>query len=129
MSVIYIIAAAVLLVVLAVFILIQLKARWYWRLVSIAVVGFASGQICYDFGRGSEGDVLAEYGRSSHDFVELVDQLAVEGNTNDVHQVCQKYLSVYVIRFSDLTNLDAVIQDAADRVTPQTFKLQTLQKP
>jgi energy-coupling factor transporter transmembrane protein EcfT len=97
MAAIYIIAAAVLLVVLAIFILIQLKTRWYWRLVSIAVVVFATGRICYFFGRGSEGDVLAEYGRSSHDFVELVDQLAVEGHTNDVHQVCQKYLSVYVV--------------------------------
>jgi energy-coupling factor transporter transmembrane protein EcfT len=129
MVAIYIIAATVLLIVVAVFVLIQLKTRWYWRLVSIAVAIFAVARICYFVGRASEGVVLAEYGRSSHDFVEIVDELAVAGRTNDVHQVCQKYLTVYVTKMSDLTNLDTVVQDAADRVAPQTFKLQTLQKP
>jgi ABC-type nickel/cobalt efflux system permease component RcnA len=126
MVAIYIIAAAVLLVLLAGFVLVQLKAGWYWRLVSIAFAIFATGWICYQFGESRETAMLGEYSRSSHEFVEIVDQLAVEGHTNDVHQVCQKYLSIYVIRFGDLTNLDAVVQDAADRVAPQHF---TLQKP
>jgi hypothetical protein len=116
----------VLVAALTGFIFVQIKAGIYWRLVSIAFVLFVCSWFYFQYGQAKSAFRFGEYIRGSHDVIEVVDQLATEGRTNDVHQVCQQFLAVYMIRDSDLTNLDRVVEDAENRVSEKPF---TLTKP
>jgi hypothetical protein len=116
---IYIMVVAVLIFVLPLCVLAQFKAGLFWRLISTAFMVFAAGWICYQFARVRGIVILGGYNRDSHEIVDMVDQLAVEGRTNDVHEICQKYSDVFVLELSDLTNLDTVFRDAANRVSSQ----------
>ena len=120
------IVVLVLAAALTGFIFVQIKAALYWRLVSIAFVVFGCSWFCFQYGQAKSAFRLGEYIRGSHAVVEVVDQLAAEGRTNDVHQVCQQFLDVYMIRDTDLTNLDRVVDDAENRVSQKPF---TLTKP
>lgn len=65
--------------------------------------------------------MLKEYERGVHEVVAVVDELALAGRTNDVHEVCQNFQGFYMMRASDVTNLDRVIVDAENRVSKQPF--------
>lgn len=121
-----IVGLLVLVAALAGFIFIQIRAALYWRLVSIAFVVFGCSWFYFQYGQAKSAFRLGEYIRGSHAIVEVMDQLAAEGRTNDVHQVCQQFLDVYMIRDTDLTNLDRVVDDAENRVAQKPF---TLTKP
>ena|ERR1035438_9163623 len=116
----------VLLAALDGVVFIQIKAHLFWRLTSLALVLAFCSWVSFVFG-GAKGSVmLKEYEQGSRAVVELVDQLATKGRTNDVHQVCQKYLGFSMLRVSDITNLDLVVEDARSRVSQQPS---TLTKP
>jgi alpha-D-ribose 1-methylphosphonate 5-phosphate C-P lyase len=121
-----IIVVLVLAAALTGFIFVQIKAGLYWRLVSIVFVVFGCSWFYFQYGQAKSAIRLGEYIRGSHAVIEVVDQLATEGRTNDVHQVCQQFLDVYYVRVSDITNLDRVVDDAESRVSQKPF---TLTKP
>ena len=89
-------------------------------LVAVCIV-FAACWVSYVLG-GAKGSVmLKEYERGVHEVVAVVDELATVGRTNDIHQVCQNLSDFYMVRPSDITNLDRVIEDAESRVSKQPF--------
>jgi len=61
------------------------------------------------------------YERDVHEIVQVINELSAAGRTNDINQVCQNFESVYVMKPSDMTNLDQVIYDAENRVSKQPF--------
>ena len=65
--------------------------------------------------------MLKEYERGVHEVVAVVDELAAVGRTNDIHEVCQNFQGFYMMKPSDVTNLDLVIEDAENRVSKQPF--------
>ncbi len=110
-----------LLMTLTGFVIIQIKARFFWRLMSLALILTFSCWVSYFFGRVKGTVMLKEYERGVHEIVGIVDQLATEGRTNDAHQVCQQFQGFYLMRASDFTNFDRVIEDAESRVSKQPF--------
>ena len=84
----------------------------------IAFVAFRVGRVLGDV----NGTVMMkEYERDVHEIFAVVDELAIAGRTNDVHQVCQNFQGIYMMRRSDTTNLDWVIEDAKSRASKQPF--------
>jgi hypothetical protein len=84
----------------------------------IAFVAFRIGRVLGDI----NGTVMIkEYERGVHEVVTVVDELAIADRTNDIHQVCQNLQGFYMMRPSDITNLDRVIEDAESRVSKQPF--------
>ena len=85
-------------------------------LVAISLV-FAACWVSYFLGEIKGTVMLKEYERGVHEVVAVVDELATVGRTNDIHQVCHNFRGFYMVRPSDITNLDRVIEDAASRVS------------
>ncbi len=78
------------------FIFVQVKARLVWRLLSIAVVLVASCWVSHFVTNAMVRLEFAEaYERGTLDFVRAIDQMDVDGRTNDVHQSCEKFLQVF----------------------------------
>lgn len=96
--IIYIVVlAAIFVAIPAGLILIQIKARLFWRLLSVALalVGYCwlcswiSSLYTHMMLIAKVGD---SYTRGNNEFVYGIDVLAMEGRTNDIHQACQDYL-------------------------------------
>ena len=67
------------------FILIQIKARPIWRLLSLAVVLVGSCWFCSSSTRNGLNNQYSDtYVRGSGEFFEAIDKLSIEGRTNEV---------------------------------------------
>ncbi len=109
--------ASVLIAALVGFILVQIKARIIWRLLSITVVLIGSCWFCSFNTRETIEDQYSEtYMRGGAQFIEAIDHLNIEGDTNDVHQSCQKFLDYFFISpdKQDVSNFDKVVGDTCD---------------
>jgi len=98
------------------------------RVITILAIALVVGSILvaacwfgYVFGEAKATVMLKEYERGTHEVIAVVDELAAAGRTNDIHQVCQSFQSFYMMKASDVTNLDRVIKDAESRVSRQPF--------
>lgn len=111
---IVIFGALVLIAVLVGFIYIQIKARPIWRLLSLALVLVASCWFCSFY---THAKLVVRYGetysRGCKDFVQAIDQLTIEGRTNDVHQACQRFSDIFYITDNKrvVTNFDQLVAD------------------
>ena len=90
-------------------------------LLVVGIIAFAAFWVGHVLGSAEGTVMMKEYERDVHEIVAVVDELAIAGRTNDVHQVCQNYQGIYMMRRSDTTNLDWVIVDAESRVSKQPF--------
>jgi len=61
------------------------------------------------------------YERDIHEVVAVVDELAMAGRTNDIHQVCKNLQGFYMMQPSNFTDLDRLIEDAENRVSKEPF--------
>ena len=119
------VAVLVLIAVLVGFIFVQIKARPVWRLLSIAVVLTGSCWFCSFYVRETTADLYVEnYGRGCGEFVDAIDQLAIEGRTNDIHQACQKFQEVcfFSTDMHDLTNFNQFVDDTSSLVSERPRK-------
>jgi hypothetical protein len=122
---IYCLVIALLIAAMVGLILIQIKARPIWRLLSLAIVLVASLGSCSFYSSFTqdrlENQLADSYGRRIPEFIQYIDQLAIEGRTNDVHQSCQKFLDVFVLSTDKVfvTNFDQLVDDTA-MLTEQT---------
>jgi branched-subunit amino acid transport protein len=90
-------------------------------LLFVGIIAFAAFWVGHVLGSAEGTVMMKEYERDVHEIVTVVDELATAGRTNDVHQVCQNFQGIYMMRRSDTTNLDWVITDAESRVSKQPF--------
>jgi hypothetical protein len=104
----------VLIAALVGFILVQIKARLAWRLLSMAVVLIVCCWLsCFFTHLALQEKYITTYERGVRDFVQATDQMALQGRTSDVHQSCQKFLDVFFLWTDQraLTNFDQFVQD------------------
>jgi len=95
-------------------------------LLVVGIIAFAAFCVGRVLGSVNGTVMMKEYERDVHEIVADVDELATAGRTNDIHQVCQNFQGIYIMRRSDTTNLDRVIVDARSRVSQEPS---TLVKP
>jgi len=117
--------AVVLIAALVGFILVQIKARPFWRLLSLTVVLVGSCWFCCFYTHETLDDQYADtYGRGCSEFVQVIDQLTIEGRTNDVHQSCQKFLDIFILSTDKqfVTNFDRFVADTHELAFEQPNK-------
>jgi hypothetical protein len=90
-------------------------------LLVVSIIAFTAFWVGHVLGSVNGTVMMKEYERDVHEIVAVVDELATAGRTNDIHQVCQNFQRIYMMRRSDTTNLDRVIEDAESRVSKQPF--------
>lgn len=90
-------------------------------LLVVGIIAFAAFWVGHMLGRVEGTVMMKEYERDVHEIFAVVDELSTAGRTNDIHQVCQNFQPIYMMRPSDTTNLDWVITDAESRVSKQPF--------
>jgi len=95
-------------------------------LLVVSIIAFAAFWVGHVLGSVNGTVMMKEYERDVHEIVAVVDELTTAGRTNDIHQVCQNFQGIYIMRRSDTTNLDLVIEDARSRISRQPS---TLAKP
>jgi hypothetical protein len=96
------------------FILVQIKARPIWRLLSLTVVLVGSCWFCSFSTRDSLENQYADiYGRGCSEFMQTLDLLNMEGRTNDVHQSCQNFPFYFILSTDKqvVSNFDRFVAD------------------
>jgi hypothetical protein len=90
-------------------VIIQIKTRLFWRLLSVALalVGYCWGCSFYTHSKVID-KYAGSYIRGSNDFIRAVDSMTLQGRTNDVHQACQEYLNTVWLE-NNTTGFDAMI--------------------
>jgi hypothetical protein len=104
------------------FILVQIKARPIWRLLSLTVVLLGSCWLCSSSTRNRLNNQYSEtYVRGSAEFFEAIDQLNIKGRTNDVHQSLQKFSSYFFLSTDEqaISNFDRVVADTSELASEQ----------
>jgi hypothetical protein len=117
--------AVVFIAALVGFIFVQIKARPLWRLLSLAVVLVGSCWFCSFYTHETFVDQCSNtYVRGSAEFLEAIDQLSIEGRTNDVHQACQKFQLYFFLSTEkqDVSNFDRFIGDTSELAFEQANK-------
>ena len=106
------------------FIYIQIKARLIWRLLSLTVVLVGGCWFCSFSTRETLENQFSEYARGSAEFLEAIDQLSIQGRTNDVHQVCQNFPFYFFLSTDaqDVSNFDRFIGDTEELASKQPNK-------
>jgi hypothetical protein len=72
-------------------VLIQIKGRPLWRLLSVAIAIIGYCWLVSFFTRMSQINKVGEYQRENINFVMTIDEMTLQGRTNDVHHACQSY--------------------------------------
>ena len=114
--------AVVFIAALVGFIVVQIKARPIWRLVSLAVVLVGSCWFCSFYTHETFVDRCSDtYVRGSAEFLEAIDQLSMQGRTNDVHQACQNFSLYFFLSTDaqDVSNFDRFIGDTEELASKQ----------
>jgi hypothetical protein len=94
---------------LAAFIIIQIKASVVWRLLSIAVLLIIccaiSARISRDLAHLAIGEA---YARRLYLYDSALDNLALQGRTNDIHQACMRFMKtgLFSMREEDISNFN-----------------------
>jgi hypothetical protein len=118
----------VLIAALVGFILVQIKARPIWRLLSLTVVLVGSCWFCSFSARNRLVNQLSDtYVRGSGEFFDAIDQLSIEGRTNDVHQSLQKYSDYFFLSTDEqaISNFDRFVADTSELASKQPIKSQS----
>jgi hypothetical protein len=110
--------AGVFIAALTGFILLQIKARPIWRLLSLAVVLVGSCWFCSFYTHLKFAVQIGLVNREIHDFAWGVDQLTAQGRTNEVRQVCRD-LSEYVWTENHHEDFDKVVAHTLDLANEQ----------
>jgi ABC-type transport system involved in cytochrome bd biosynthesis fused ATPase/permease subunit len=116
-------AVVMFIVALIGFIRVQIKAKPIWRLLSLSVVLVGGCWFCSFHARQKLADQYTDiYDRGFAEFVRAVDQMTVEGRTNDVHQSCQKLLDGFTVSTDDVSvsNFDQIVDETADLASQQS---------
>jgi hypothetical protein len=111
----------VLIAALIGFILVQIRARLVWRLLSLTVVLVGSCWFCSFDTRQTLVNQYSEYARGSAEFLDAIDQLSIQGRTNDVHQACQNF-PLYIVLLpgkQDVSNFDRFVGDTEELASQQ----------
>jgi hypothetical protein len=104
------------------FILVQIKARPFWRLLSLAVVLAGS---CWFSSFSTKNKLESQYSetyvRGGGEFFDAIDQMSIEGRTNDVHQSLQKFSSYFFLSTDeqDISNFNRFIADTSELASKQ----------
>jgi thiamine biosynthesis lipoprotein ApbE len=129
-----IITSIVVIPILAGFIYIQIKYRLVWRLLSLALVLIGSCWACSNYTHFIVTTTWAEsYMRGSRDFVTYIDEMTMQGRTNEVHQACQAYLdAVWTEHYT--TDFDSMVARLSEKANEQPtnqiqFKLHSTPTP
>jgi hypothetical protein len=115
----------VLIAAMVGFILIQIKARPILRLLSIAVVLVGSCWFSSCSTRNRLDNQYSEtYVRGSGEFFEAIDQMSIEGRTNDVHQSLQNFSCYFFLSTDeqDISNFDRFVADTSELASKQPNK-------
>jgi ABC-type transport system involved in cytochrome bd biosynthesis fused ATPase/permease subunit len=107
---------AVFITALVGFIIVQIKARPIWRLLSLTVVVVGSCWFSSCSTRETLENQFSEYARGSAEFLEAIDQLSIQGRTNDVHQACQNF-PFYLVLLPDkqyVSNFDQFVANTEE---------------
>ena len=108
---------ALLIAAWVVFIIVEIKARRLWQLLSLVVVVMASCWFCSFYTRESLDNQYSDtYVRGCGAFVEAIDKLTLEGRTNEVHQACQNFVPYFFLSTDkqDISNFDRFVGDTFD---------------
>lgn len=107
------------------FIIVQIKARPIGRLLSLAVVLVGSCWFCSFSTRNTlDNQYSNTYIRGSGEFFEAIDQLSIEGRTNDVHQSLQNFSGYFFLSTDerDISNFDRFVADTIELASKQPNK-------
>jgi hypothetical protein len=110
--------AVVFIAALVGFILVQIKARLFWRLSSLVLVLVGSCWFCSFYTHLKIVTQYGEYMRGVNSFVWGVDQLTLQGRTNEVRQVCGDFSECFWTPH-DTTNFDRVVARTLDLANQQ----------
>lgn len=113
------------------FIFVQIKARLVWRLLSLALVLAVSCWLCFEYGRWQIFSQCVDTSQECKEFVYALDQMTIEGRTNDIHQSCQKFLDVFFFTTEphEVSNFDRLVANTSKLAFEQSNTTFTLTAP
>ena len=104
------------------FILVQIKARPIWRLLSLTVVLVGSCWYCsFSTRERLDTQYSDTYVRGSEGFFDAIDQMSIEGRTNDVHQSLQGFQYYFYLSTDEqhISNFDRFVADTSELASKQ----------